>query len=80
MISALLQWHELVGVAVNNQCRRIVCRYMVDRRNLLANFFYLRLVRNQHKVVRLGIQLREIERSLKILQDAAAQRVFAGLP
>ena len=52
---------------------------MGDGRNLTADFENLALVRDWHELALLGVEGLEVERGPKRLQDAAPDRVFAGL-
>src|SRR3954467_4187416 len=65
---------------MNDERRRVVGRHMIDGRNIPTNFQNALFIRDRHKVMRLGVELREIEGGPKTFQNAAAERVLAGLP
>ena len=75
----LLDRHELVGVAVDDQRGRIVGRDVIDRADLAADFQDPGLVGDRPEDLGLRVLLLEIERRLETRQDAAAHGVFARL-
>src|SRR5262245_12298792 len=65
----LLDRHQLVGVAVDDQGRRVVGADVADRRNLPAKLAHLLLVGDRDIGAELGVELAEIERRLEAGQD-----------
>jgi len=75
----LLDRHQLVGVAVNDQRRRIVRRDVIHRRDRPADFPNLLLVGHRHERLRLRVEGLERKGRLEAGKGAAAERFFALL-
>ena len=74
----LLQRHQLVGVAVNDQRRRVVARDVVDRRHFLADLL-ARFQVDRLEQLRGRVLHAEIERRLEAVLGLDAQRLHARL-
>ncbi len=75
----LLDRHQFVGIAVDNERRRVVGRYVIDGGNLSANLAPLFFIGNQNKSSELRIVFLEIKRGSEIFQRSSAQCLFAFL-
>src|SRR5262245_50956394 len=72
----LLDWHQQIGIAVDNEGRRIVGGDMVHGADLAADLENPGLVGNRSEALGGGILLVEVERRLESLEDAPSERVL----